>query len=100
MDELHTSNYVLPFNPSKNLVFQFDSYLWLSRAPAEKYLVFYSHLCLDCLDYPVSHLDGQESLLSCQGNSNLRLGRPLSDIKQELEYYRKVIERRTEKYGG
>ena len=71
MDQLHTPNFVLPFNPSKNLVFQFDSYLGLSKAPAEKCLVFYSHLCLVYLelDYPVSHLDDQESLLSCQGNS-------------------------------
>ena len=57
------------------------------------------YLCPDCLalDLPVSHPDDQDNLLLCQGNSDLRQGRDLRDIKQELAYYRAVIERRNQK---
>ena len=60
-----------------------------------------SYLCPDCLslDPPVSHPDDQASLLTCQGNSDLRVGRDLGDLKQEIDYYRSIIARRTQKYG-
>ena len=60
------------------------------------------YLCPDCLslDPQVSHPDHQDDLLTCQGNSDLRLHRDLSDQKQEAEYYRDVIARRVQKYGG
>ena len=56
------------------------------------------YLCPDCqaLTPPVMHPDDQVSLLTCQGNIDLRLGKDMSDIKQEIEYYREVIKRRKE----
>ena len=55
------------------------------------------YLCPDCLalDPPVSHPDHQDNLLLCQGNSDLRVGKDLGDLRQELRYYRDIIERRT-----
>ena len=54
------------------------------------------YLCPDCqsLDPPVSHPDHQDKLLTCQGNSDLRLNRALSDLEQEAGYYRELIVRR------
>ena len=60
------------------------------------------YLCPDCLalDPSVSHPDHQDGLLSCLGNSDLRVGRDLTNLKQEAAYYRDVISRRTQRYGG
>ena len=60
------------------------------------------YLCPDCLslDPPVSHPDHQEELLTCPGNSDLRLNRDLSDLKQEAGYYKELIARRIQKHGG
>ena len=59
-------------------------------------------LCPDCLtlDPPVSHQDTQEALATCQGNSDLRQGLDLSQLKQEADYYQSIITRRTQKFGG
>ena len=58
--------------------------------------------CNDCLALkpPVVHLDDQEALLTCLGNSDLKLFRDLSDPKDEVSYYRDIIKRRTHRYGG
>ena len=60
------------------------------------------YLCPDCrhLEPPVSHVDQQDLLTSCEGNRDLREGLELSDLSQLAEYFRRVIERRTERYGG
>ena len=60
-----------------------------------------SYLCPDCLslDPPISHPDDQASLLTCHGNSDLRVGKNLRNLKEEMEYYRNIISRRTQKYG-
>ena len=60
------------------------------------------YLCPDCLslDPPVSHPDHQDELLTCQGNSDLRLNRDLSNQIHEAAYYRELIARRIQKYGG
>ena len=60
------------------------------------------YLCPDCLslDPPVSHPDHQDELLTCQGNSDIRLNRDLSEPKQEAAFYRELIAKRTQKYGG
>ena len=57
------------------------------------------YLCDDCsaLNPPVFHKDGQEELLTCLGNMDLRIGKNLSDPKLEAEYYRAIIERRTQR---
>ena len=59
-------------------------------------------LCPDCLtlDPPVSHQDTQEALATCQGNSDLRQGLDLSQLKQEADYYQSIITRQTQKFGG
>ena len=58
--------------------------------------------CPDCLalDPPVSHQDTQEALATCQGNSDLRQGLELGNLKQEATYYQAIIARRLQKYGG
>ena len=63
---------------------------------AEKYL------CPDCrhLEPPVSHLDQQDLLTTCEGNRDLREGLQLSELSQLAEYFRRVIDRRNERYGG
>ena len=60
------------------------------------------YLCPDCrhLEPPVSHTDKQDLLTSCVGNRDLREGLELSDLSQLAEYFRRVIERRTQRYGG
>ena len=60
------------------------------------------YLCPDCLaiDPPVSHPDHQDSLLSCLGNSDLRVGRDMTNLKEEAAYYREIISRRTQRFGG
>ena len=60
------------------------------------------YLCPDCLSLnpPVSHPDHQDELLTCQGNSDIRLKWDLSDQKQEAAFYRECIARRIQKYGG
>ena len=60
------------------------------------------YLCPDCLalDTPVSHQDTQEALATCQGNSDLRQGLELNNLKQEAEYYQSIIERRIKNFGG
>ena len=66
------------------------------RYKSEKYL------CPDCrhLVPPVSHVDQQDLITSCEGNRDLREGLELSDLKQLAEYFRLVIERRVQRYGG
>ena len=61
-----------------------------------------SYLCPDCLtlDPPVSHQDTQEALATCQGNSDLRQGINLNDLKQEAKYYQSITTRRIQKFGG
>ena len=49
-------------------------------------------------DIALSHPDNQDELLTCPGNSDLRLHRDLSDQKQEAEFYRELIARRVKKY--
>ena len=57
--------------------------------------------CPDCLTLvpPIHHPDSQELLLTCVANRDLREGRDLSNLKEEAEYYLRVISRRTQKYG-
>ena len=68
----------------------------VKKYKAEKYL------CPDCrhLEPPVSHVDKQDLLTHCEGNRDLREGLELSDLSQLAEYFRRVIERRTQRYGG
>ena len=58
-------------------------------------------LCPDCLalDPPVNHLDTQEALFTCQGNSDLRQGLDLNILTDEAKFYREITQRRSEKYG-
>ena len=60
-----------------------------------------SYRCIDCLSVspPVSHPDSQEALVSevCQGNSDLRAGRRLSQPKELAMFLRAVISRRNER---
>ena len=60
------------------------------------------YLCPDCLDLdsPVRHQDTQQALANCQGNSDLRQGLVLNDLKQEADYYQSIITRRIQKFGG
>ena len=60
------------------------------------------YLCPDCLilNPSVRHQDTQEALATCQGNSDLRQGLQLSNLKQEAEYYQKIMTRRIQKFGG
>ena len=66
------------------------------RYKSEKYL------CPDCrhLEIPVSHVDQQDLLTTCEGNRDLREGLELSNLSQLAEYFRRVIDRRTQRYGG
>ena len=52
------------------------------------------------MNQPVYHLDEQETLTTCEGNKDLREGMDLTDDRQLAEYYRKVIQRRIQNFGG
>ena len=60
------------------------------------------YLCPDCrhLETPVTHVDEQDLLTSCEGNRDLRDGLDLRDLSQLAEYFRRVIDRRNQRYGG
>ena len=57
--------------------------------------------CQDCLSLvpPVSHLDDQDLLMSpvCVGNSDLRIGKYMSNIRHQAQYFRDLIARRNGK---
>ena len=60
--------------------------------------------CVDCLalDPPVIHPDHQDVLVTptCQGNSDLRQGRRMSEERDVAHFFIDLIDRRIKNYGG
>ena len=58
--------------------------------------------CPDCtkLNPTQTHIDDQDSLISCEGNKDLRSDLNLNDLGQLAEYFRRVTERRVQRDDG
>ena len=58
--------------------------------------------CPDCtkLNPTQTHIDDQDSLISCEGNKDLRSDLNLNDLGQLAEYFRMVTERRVQRDDG
>ena len=58
--------------------------------------------CPDCtkLNPTQTHTDDQDSLISCEGNKDLRSDLNLNDLGQLAEYFRRVTERRVQRDDG